>query len=490
MIRLFRHLAVVVVVALSGSLALFAQQPAAPTSQAVVIKGRAPVSAELLKVQLPKPVETDLPNGAHLMVLEDHRVPQVVFQILIEGAGGYFDPSDAPGLAAATAAMMREGTTSLTTTQIAEQLERKAASLSVGAGLSSVEAAIGGASLSDGFEDTFALAADVLLHPVFPDEELVRWKDRTRTALVQQRSNPAFLANEMFARVVYGDHPAGRVSHRLDVVDALTRAKLEEFHRSRYVPDRAVIAVAGDITAANARRIVETRLAAWRKANAPALVIRDPAPIGPAKITFVARPNSVQTNIIVATQAIDRVSPDYDQLAVMNSVIGGGPTGRLFVILREEKGYTYGASSGISAGRFRGAWSASTDVRTEVTDDALRDLLAEIARLRNQPVPAAELQDKKRGAIASFARSLESPQTVLGNHITRWTYKLPADYWDRYPERVDAVTQAQVAQMAVKYLDPSRLQIVIVGDPKIGEALKKYGTVETFDPEGRRIGGS
>jgi len=124
-----------------------------------------------------------------------------------------------------------------------------------------------------------------------------------------------------------------------------------------------------------------------------------------------------------------------------------------------------------------------------VTDDALRDLLAEVKRLRDEPVPDKELQDKKRGLISRFALSLESPQTVLQNHVSLRTYKLPVDYWDKYPERVSAVTQADVQAAAKKYLDPSRLQIVIVGDPKIGDLLKKYGTVETYDVDGKRIGG-
>ena len=197
----------------------------------------------------------------------------------------------------------------------------------------------------------------------------------------------------------------------------------------------------------------------------------------------------MQTSLWVGTQAIQRVSPDYDIVQVMNEVIGGGPTGRLFTHLREEKGYTYGAYSNISASQFRGNWIASTDVRTEVTQDALRDLVAEITRMRNEPVPTKEFEDRKRGMVARFALSLESPAAVLNNHVTRWLYKLPADYWDKYPERVMAVTTADVQAAAKKYLDATRLQIVAVGDPtKVGEILKQYGTVETFDTNGKVIG--
>jgi len=459
-----------------------------PSSKAVVMKGRAPVSTELLKLKLPQPTEADLSSGLHLMVLEDHRVPQVTFQLLIPGAGGYFDPADASGLASVTAAMMREGTTTLNTLQISEKLETLASTVGVGTGMSSVDATLSGSSLPEFFDQTFALAADMLLNPTFPDAELTRYKERTKAGLIQQRSNPGFLANEMFSRVVYGTHPASRVSITAPVVDKVTRTMLVDFHRDHYVPDNAVIAIAGDISTAEARKVVEGKLAAWKKRGVAAPKFEDPPPIGKGKIYFIARPNSVQTNFIVGTQGINRTAPDYDIIQVMNQVLGGGPTGRLFIILREEKGYTYGAYSGLSTPRFRGNWSANTEVRTEVTEPAFRDMMIQIARMRDEAVPEQEFQDKKRGMVASFALSLESPQAVLQNHITRWIYKLPADYWDKYPERIAAVTQAQVQDAAKKYLALERLQIIAVGDPKIGDSLKQFGTVETYDTEGKIVG--
>jgi predicted Zn-dependent peptidase len=459
-----------------------------PSGQAVVIKGRAPVSTELLKVKLPQPAEADLANGLHLMVLEDRRVPQITFQLMIPGAGGFFDSADLTGVASVTAAMMREGTSTRTTLQISEQLETLASAFSVSTGVASIDATMSGSSLSEHFDATFALATDVLLNPTFPEAELTRYKERTRAGLIQQRTSPNFLATELFQKTIYGTHPAARVGMNAPALEKITRAMLVDFHRDRYVPDHAVLAIAGDISMADARKAVESRLAAWKKRGSPAPAVQDPSPMGAGKVHFVARPNSVQTSFIVGTQGINRLASDYDVVQVMNQVIGGGPTGRLFIILREEKGYTYGAYSGLSAGRFRGAWSASTDVRTDVTEAALRDLIAQITRLRDEPVPDKEFEDKKRGMVAAFALSLESPQAVLQNHLTRWLYKLPADYWDRYPERVAAVTQAQVQAAAKQYLESGRLHIVAVGDPKIGDTLKKFGTVDTYDTEGRLVG--
>lgn len=487
--RMLRTVAIAAVVAGATAIhAQMAQPPQAPSSKAVVLKGKAPVSDDVLQVKLPRPAEADLANGLHLLVLEDRRVPRVSFTLLIPGAGGYYDPAGMPGLASATAAMMREGTKTRSSAQISEQLETLAASLNVSAGVSSSEASVSGSSLTEHADTLFDMLADVLLNPSFPEEELARYKQRTKASLIQQRSSPGFLASEMISKVLYGDHPAGRVSTTADVLDKVTSATLREAHRTRFVPDHAVLAISGDMALPEARKLVESKLAAWKKAGVPEPAVAEPPDPGKARVSFVARANSVQTNLIVGAPGIQRTHADYDVLEVMNKVIGGGPTGRLFLILREEKGYTYGAYSGLTATRWRGGWQASTQVRTDVTEPALRDLIAEVTRLRDQPVPDKELRDQKRSLIASFALSLESPQQMMSYYITSWRYNLPADYWDTYPARVTAVTQAQIQAAAKKYLDPARLQIVAVGDPdKVGDVLKGFGPVEAYDTEGRRI---
>jgi predicted Zn-dependent peptidase len=455
-------------------------------AQAVVLKGKAPVSDEILRVRLPRPQEADLANGLHLMVLEDRRVPVVTFTLLIPGAGGYYDPADLLGLATFTAAMMREGTTTRTSAQISEQLETMAAPLNVGTGMSSLDATVNGSSLTEYVDKLFDLTADVLLNPSFPEDELARYKQQMQAQLVQQRSNADFLANEMFSRVIYGSHPAARVSPSIESLNRASRAALVEFHKTHYVPDHAALAIAGDISVAEARKLVEAKLGVWKKAGAPAPAAAEPPAPGPARIHLVDRPNSVQTKFIIGTQATDRGSPDYDVLQVVNKVIGGFSAGRLFLHLRDKKGY--GAYSELSAGRFRGTWKAFTDARSEVTEPALRDLMDEIARMRNEPVPHTELRDQKRSMIAAFALSLESPQETLGYYITSWTYKLPADYWDKYPERILAVTQAQVQAAAKRYLDPAGIQIVAVGDgTKVASVLKRFGDVASYNTDGKPI---
>ncbi|MEO8076318.1 MAG: pitrilysin family protein [Acidobacteriota bacterium] len=458
-----------------------------PSTTQMVLKRKAPVSSEVLKVKLPHPQEADLPNGLHLMVLEDHRLPQVTFQIIIPGAGGYFDPAGQVGLATYAASMMREGTTTRTSPQISETLETIAASLNVTASLSGMSASMSGSALTEDFDKLMELAADVLLNPGFDAGEWDRFKARTRAGLVQQRANPGFLAAETFNRVVFGAHPASRVAPTAASLDAITREGLAAFYRAHYVPDHAVAAFAGDISLAGARQLIDARLAGWKKAGAAMPTVTDPPPMGVPKVSLVARPGSVQTTLYVGTQSMRRTDPDYAALSVVNRVLGG-TMGRLFRHLREEKGYTYGIGSAFSATLYRGSWTSSTSVRTEVTEAALTDLLAEIAELRDTPVPDSELADAKRAIVGSFARDLENPQQVLGYYLDNWTYRLPADYWDTYPARVMAVTAEQAQAAARKYWAPDRLRIVAVGDAtKITDTLKKQGELDVFDADGKRL---
>jgi zinc protease len=482
----------VTVVTFSGAFALVAAQgqpgQAPPSPGAVVFKGRAPVSEKLLEVKLPRPQEADLPNGLHVMVLEDRRAAQVSIQLSMRGAGGYYDPADYVGLAQFTAANLREGTATRSTTQIAEELDRLSATLAVTAGMSSEDAIVAASSLTEHVDVVLDLMADLLLHPTFPEQEFGRYKAQTRAQLTQQRSQPGFLAQERFSIVMAGDHPDGRTAPSIATLDKTTRNDLIAFHRARYVPDHAVIAIAGDISMADAMKRIQARLGGWQKSGSPAPTVVDPAPLQKAGIFLVERPNSVQTNLLVGVQAIRRTDPDFFAFTVLNKVVGGGPTGRLFRHLREEKGYTYGASSVIAAPRFRGVWLADTEVRTEVTEPALTDLLDELRQVREVPVPTKEFNDSKRSLIAAFALTLESPTALLNNALTRYRYNLPADYWDRYPERIMAITTADVQAMARKYLDPARVQIVAVGNSEgVGRALRKLGSVEVYDADGKRV---
>lgn len=480
--RLLIALAFIVSTAAHGT-----AQQGAPSIVGVIKKGKAPVSNEVLRVKLPRPAEAVLPNGARLMVLSDHRLPRVTFQIIIPGAGGYYDTDAQHGLANFTAQMMREGTRTRTSLQMSQELETMAANVTVGSGYTAQTATVAGGALTENLERVFDVAADVLLNPTFPADEWDRLKTRTRAGLQQQRAQPGFLANERLSTVIYGTHPAARFSTTPAALDAITRDAMVDFHRTRYVPDHALIAFAGDITMADARKLVDAKISTWKKTGVAKPTSQDPAPIGAPKVYLINRPNSVQTTLLVGTQAIRRTDPDFFALTTVNRVLGG-TMGRLFRHLREEKGYTYGVGSGFGSAPYVTAWTVNTDVRTEVTDAALTDLLADVAELRNTPVPVDEFNDAKRALVASFALNLENPAALLGNYVTSWTYGLPADYWDTYAARISAVTPEQGQAMARKYWAPVRLHIVAVGDAaKISAALGKKGTLETYDADGKLL---
>ena len=273
-----------VVVSVAGQAAPGGQaQP--PSSVGLVLKGKAPVSNDVLKVTLPKPQEANLSNGLHVMVLEDRRLPRVTFQIIIPGAGGYFDPPAMIGLSGFAAQMMREGTTTRSSQQISQELEAMSANVTVGSGTSGTFATVSGGALTENLPRLFELTADVLLNPSFPAEEWQRLKVRTRAGLIQQRTQPGFLSAERFSKVIFGDHPAGRVSATPETLDAITREAMVEYHRTRLVPDHALIAFAGDISLAEARKLLETKLSAWKKAGVPKPATTQPPAPGPARCT-------------------------------------------------------------------------------------------------------------------------------------------------------------------------------------------------------------
>jgi predicted Zn-dependent peptidase len=202
----------------------------------------------------------------------------------------------------------------------------------------------------------------------------------------------------------------------------------------------------------------------------------------------VNRANSVQTAFYMGEHAIDRLSPDYIPVQVLNRVLGGGPASRLFRNIREEKGYTYGISSGFSASRYMNHFATQTSVRTEVTGDALTEILKEFADIRDRKVPADELEGAKRALVASFALNTESPGSAMSNATQIKEYGFPADYWDTYPEKIAAVTAEDVQRVARKYIPLDNIQIIVVGDAsKIKTALAKFGPLEEWDADGKKL---
>jgi predicted Zn-dependent peptidase len=487
----FPPLIVVVLIfitALVASLESFAQEGPQIAPSKVERKDRAPVARDILPVKLPKPIEAKLKNGLTVLILEDRRAPYITMQLHISGAGALFEPPAMTGLANATAAMLREGTESRNSLQLAEEIDRLGASIGAGASFGAPDTTINASGLSENFDAWLKLAVEMLLRPSFPADELEKLKQRMRAQLREQRSNANFLLNERFNRLVYGDHPAAQVSASAESIDRLSRENLRQWHGERFAPENSVLGIAGDVRAKELLAKLEKQLSGWKKRPVARPWPQNPRPASARKVMLVHRPASVQTTVALGNIAIDRRSADYLPMVLMNDIIGGGASARLFLNLREEKGYTYGVYSSFSALRYPGPWRAGGNMRTEVTDGALVEFYKEIRRIRDEKVSSRELDESKRSIVAGFALSLEQPSRLLNFAITRLFYGLPSDYWETYASKVMAVSAEDVQRVARKYLEPDALQLVAVGDAaKIKTVLEKYGAVEVYDSNGALV---
>jgi predicted Zn-dependent peptidase len=473
----------------AGTLPALAQAPG--DSKAVSVskverKNRAPVSKEILLVKLPQPVQATLANGVTVLILEDHRFPIVTVDFTIDGAGALWEPSDQHGLAGVTAQMLREGTSTRSSKQINEDIDRLGASFFASAPFGDGDASVGAAGLSDNFDQWFPLTTDLMLNASFPADELAKLKQRLKVQLVQQRQQPNFLTTERFSEAVYGSHPAATVAGTPESIDALTSDKLAQWHKERYAPQNTLLGITGDVNAKELIVKLNQWFAKWPKTSFQVPPTPGTTEVKDPHVYIVDRPNSVQTTLAMGNIAITRTSPDYPSMVVMDQILGAGAAARLFLNLREAKGYTYGVYSSFTARKYAGPFRAGGDLRTEVTDGAMKEFWIEFNRIRDEKVPADELDDARRAVVAGFALSLEQPEQLLNFAEEQKIYNLPADYWDKYPAQISAVSADDVQNVARKYVDPANMQVVGVGDAKkIAPVLQKYGPVKVFDTQGK-----
>jgi zinc protease len=466
---------------------VFAQDKAV-SSKSVKRLNRAPVNHDVLKVNLPRPTQSKLPNGLTVLLLERHKTPTVNLALWV-GTGSLEDPKDLPGLAKFTADMLREGTDRRSSAQIATEVDSLGARLATESEFGSTYTSVTASGFAENADQILDLVSDVALHASFPGDELEKYKNRQLSDLEQQRSDPDFLSHERLFAALYGNSPAAVVSATPASVKAATVEQLKQFHDQNYLPNNSMLGIAGDFDSKQILALIQKYFGGWKQGTAknPSLNIASSAP--GFKIFLVDRPDSVQTNILAGELAVPRNNPDFIPLRVMNRVLGEGTSARLFMNLREEKGYTYGAYSGFASDTYPRPIIANTEVRNAVTDGSMHELLGELKRLREEPVPTPELDDAHRAIAASFALSLESNRELLDMWMRAKHNGLPDDYWDRYPAEIAEVDAAAVQRVAGKYLAQDRLQVVCVGSSKdVGKDLAKYGPVETYDSDGKRLG--
>ncbi len=491
-ISINKFFAAMAVAILSLTVAVAQPRTGAPAQQGqsikgADIKGRAPVSKEILKVNLPKGQEATLSNGLRVILLENHRVPTFTMQMVVM-SGGLSDPADYHGLASFTAAMLREGTTSRKSKDIAELTDTMGATLTAGSGLANFTSTITAAGLVENFDQALGLFSDIILHPTFPQEEIDKLKMRLLQTQQFQRSNPQFLAQERFVRAIYGDHPAGMIAPPPDSIRKMKSADLAGFYAKYYRPNNAMLAIVGDVKLKEIMPKLEAAFGGWAKGDVPATTIPTVGAPGAMAIQLINRPGSVQTVLQLGSLGIERTNPDYFAVAVMNEILGGGPQARLFMNLREDKGYTDGAYSNFGGSKYRGTVVSSSEVRTDVTEGAMKEFMYELNRIRDEKVSPKDLENAKRSLVGGFALSLEQPTALLQNLVVQKLYDMPADYWDTYPAKVMAITADDVQRVAQKYIDMGHLQIIAVGDAnKTRSILAKYGTVQEYDADGKPV---
>lgn len=448
----------------------------------------APLAPRDLK--LPEPIEMTLSNGVRLVVVEDRRLPLVNFRLAIR-RGTSLDPIGLPGLTDMTTGQLTEGTsgdTPRTSRQIADEVARLGATLSADANSDYLVVA---ASALKAFENEILnLMADVALRPSFPADELELAKRNTVEGLALQRSQPSFLATERTARAIYGEHPYGVVSPTPEAVEVLTREHLTEHHRAMFLPAEAVIIAVGDVDADALRDTLENLFGAnaWQGSEASATQFPAAPELNLTTLHLVDRKGSQQTNIVIANPCIKRNDADYFALLLMNTILGANASSRVFMNLREDKGYTYGAYTSLDARRETGSFRASAEVRVDVTGDALREFFYELNRIRDEDVTDDELADAKAYLTGVFPIRLETQEGLINQLVNIKMYDLAADYLDTYRDQVTRITKDDVRRVAGKHITPERAAIVIVGDAEATRAqVEAYAErIEIYDTHGAK----
>ncbi len=437
---------------------------------------------------VPKMIERTLPNGLRLIFVEQHELPLVDVNLVFR-TGPEADPKGKAGLATLTANMLDEGAGTLDALGIAEQIGYLAIRLNSGSGFeqSSVSLHTTRATL----DSALALMADIVLRPTFPQKEFDRLKSDRLTALLQEVDRGPAIADRAFNAIVFGeDHPYGRSpSGTREDAETITRDDVRTFWNTWYRPNNATLVIVGDLSLADAVAKATATFASWTPETLPVLPKVTPAAAGSTRIYVVDKPKAPQTSFRIGGIGVARTTADYYPLMVMNTALGASFTSRLNNNLRETKGYTYGAGSGFAMRREPGAFTARAEIVAEKTDSALVEFMKELKGIRT-PMPAAELAKTKRYLQLGYAEGFESTGDIAGQIAALVPYGIPLSALGRFNGGIGAVTTADVRRVATRYLDPSKLAIVVAGDrSSILPALQalKIAPVEVRDAKGRGV---
>jgi zinc protease len=468
------------VVAATALVAALVALPAAAQAQ---YPTRPPAPAPLRPVRFPPFVTARLPNGMALIVVEQHKQPVVTVSLALPGGNSY-EPADKTGLADFVAELLTKGTESRTADQISALVE--GAGGNIGAGADNDFLRVSFSALAENLPLALSVIADVVQHSTFPASEVELIRTRMLSSLQMELSQPASIADRNFRREVYGGHPYGRSATPASL-RAVSREDIVAFFQQRVKPTGALLVVAGDVNAARVRQLATEAFASWTGAPAAAAA----APAIPARaateIVLVNKPGAVQSNILAGFTFITPRDPAVYPLTIANHILGGGTDSRLFLILREQHGWTYGSYSGFSRPSGTGAFQASAEVRTAATDSALAEVLRQLNRIRTEVPADSDIAAAKNFLAGSFPLTIQTAQQIAGAVANARLLGLPDDYVIRYRERLAAVTKPQLATAAREHFTTDRMAVLVVGDgPALLPKLKALGLpVRIVDVEGR-----
>src|SRR6266850_4361835 len=436
-------------------------------------------------IVIPTARETILPNGLKVVVVEDKRLPLVSYRLALR-VGSAYDPPKLPGLADLLAGLLPEGTQSRTSRQIADEIARMGASLNAGA--NSDYTIVAASALTKFRQRVLELLAEVALQPSFPENEVDLAKQNTKESLRQQRAQPSFLASEMVSRVMFGNHPYSAVAPTPESIDLTSRDEFVKFHRTKFVPNNAVFIIVGDVHYDESVKRLAELFSTWEKGEELPTDFPAPPVRSKRQAYLIDRPGSAQSNIVIANSGITRTNPDYFPMLLMHTVLGANASSRLFMNLREEKGYTYGAYSNLDARRLAGTFRATAEVRTPVTGASLHEFFYELNRVRDEAVSDEEIKNAKSYLTGVFPIRIETQDGLTDQLVSIRMYDLPDDYLQTYRNRINAVTAEDIQRVAQEYVRPEEAAIVIVGDAaETSEQVKPYSeTTELYDTEGNR----
>lgn len=443
-----------------------------------------PPPLPLEELEFPSFEERMLDNGAEVLVVSQAEQPFVTVNLVVR-SGTSSDPRNQVGVASMTAGLLTKGTESRSALEIAQAVDFIGASLTAGASTDWTSVTLG--VLTPDLDRGLELMADVVMNPTFPQEELEILRQQTLTGLQVQLSQAGAVAGRTFTSRLYGRHPYGKLETP-ETVESLDQRDVRRFHMRYYKPTNALFIVAGDVEADDVVRRLNAAFGEWTPG-----AVRPPTYFAPPEreereVILVHKPGSVQSEIRIGHLLMEGASEDWVPLEVATRVLGGGSQGRLYQVIREEKGWTYGAYASANRRKDVGVFQASMSVRNEVTDSAVAETLRQMEELRTAPVPEEELEGIKSNMTGSFPRQIETPQQIAGQVASYRLMGLSREDLESYRTRVAAVTPDDVTEVVREHVHPSRAAIVVVGDAtQVREGLARFGPVTLLDVEGNEL---